>query len=544
MHRVLLGLALLCSSVVAAQQQAPNLILYNGKIFTSSTSRPYVQALAIRGDRIVAIGNTDTLRALAGTHTRLIDLHGATAIPGINDAHHHFDIQPSKVDVSFETMDPTWTEVKDGIAAALIKSPDARLLIVSLGIGGNVFGNPSITRDLIDEIAPNTPVMLVTVGHGYLFNSSALRFYGVAENQPDPSGGRFERDSQGRLTGAVREYAALNMLRTAADAVPDSAAREQVRRALDDAAKFGITSIQELSYMMPPARAVKLLEELATKIRVRVVRMPGTSGAGRNIAEGKGMPSHPTDLVTVSGSKWLLDGVPTEGTFTKRGQWKFPSAPPFDSVFLDLPVTFPSAEIATMLKETLIAKDQLLVHVSGYLSAKQMLDGMKASGGARVWSPRRVCFELGDGLLPSVLGQVAQYGVVVVQNPSHLMLVAVPGGSAFQQAQPLKSLLTAGIPLAFGSDGLLNPYLNMMFATVHADRPSEAITREQAVIAYTLSSAFAEFQETEKGTLEPGKLADIAVLSQDIFTVPTKQLPDTLSVLTLVGGRIIYDAKH
>lgn len=108
--------------------------------------------------------------------------------------------------------------------------------------------------------------------------------------------------------------------------------------------------------------------------------------------------------------------------------------------------------------------------------------------------------------------------------------------------QPLRSLLAAGIPVALGSDGPTNPYLNIMFAITHPDRPSEAITREQAVIAYTATSAYAKFAEKDKGTLDPGKLADLAVLSQDVFTVPAQVLPKTKSVLTLVGGKAAYDA--
>jgi predicted amidohydrolase YtcJ len=106
--------------------------------------------------------------------------------------------------------------------------------------------------------------------------------------------------------------------------------------------------------------------------------------------------------------------------------------------------------------------------------------------------------------------------------------------------QPLKSLLDAGIPLALGSDGPTNPYLNILFASMHPNNPAEAISREQAVMAYTSGSAYAEFAEKDKGTLEPGKLADLAVLSQDIFKVPPPELPKTQSILTMVGGKIVY----
>ena len=142
---------------------------------------------------------------------------------------------------------------------------------------------------------------------------------------------------------------------------------------------------------------------------------------------------------------------------------------------------------------------------------------------------------------PDLVQRVRDYGIIVVQNPSHLMVLGQPGRPAFEKFQPLKSLLSAGIPVALGSDGPTNPYLNILFATTHANRPSEAITREQAVTAYTLTSAYAEFAEKEKGSLAIGKFADLAVLSQDIFTVSPRKLPNTRAVLTMVGGKIVLD---
>ena len=274
--------------------------------------------------------------------------------------------------------------------------------------------------------------------------------------------------------------------------------------------------------------------------------MPGTTAAGRDVEEGKRVPRNPNGLITVSGTKWMTDGVPIEGTFTAREAIKMPAGPPFDEIFAELPLTFPEKEIAAMLKESLKDNDQLMLHVSGYRAAKAVLDAMDATGGKSVWAGRRVRFEHGDSLFPDLVGRVKHYGIVVVQNPSHLMglsSVASSGVAAFSKAQPLRSLLAAGIPLALGSDGPTNPFLNIMFATIHGDRPSEAITREQAVVAYTLTAAYAEFTEKDKGSLDPGKLADLAVLSQDIFQVSPQDLPKTESILTMVGGNVVYDSK-
>jgi predicted amidohydrolase YtcJ len=543
MRKIFLYFGLFCLGTSAlAQQGDPDLILFNGKIFTSVEAHPYVEALAIRGERIVATGDTKTIQAMAGPKTNAIDLHGGTAIPGINDAHHHFQLGPPEVDVDLQTPDPSWAQVKDGIVAAVAKNAPNSLISVTIGF--KVFGDRSIDRDALDQIAPHNPVSLGTfTGHGLILNTAGLRFYNISDNQPDPMGGRFERDAKGRLTGTLREYAIMNIERAAADRVPDSAAIVQLRQQLDEEAKYGVTSIQELSITMRPSRAVSLLETIATQIRVRVVRMPGTTPAGREIEEGKGVPAHPASLITVSGTKWLADGVGIEGTFTPRGEWKIPAKPPFDSLCTDLPLEFPKGEYRAMLQESIKNNDQLLLHVSGNLSVETVLDAIDASGGKSVWGGRRLRFEHGDGIYPDQFAPIKQDGIIVVQNPLHLASIVPPGVVAFEKAQPLKSLLAAGIPLALGSDGPTNPYLDIMFAANPGNRPSEAITREQAVTAYTLTSAYAEFQEKEKGTIEPGKLADIAVLSQDIFTVPAEELPKTVSVLTLVGGKVVYKAK-
>jgi predicted amidohydrolase YtcJ len=520
MRKTFLYFGPFCLATTALAQQAhPDLILFNGKIFTSVVARPYVEALAIRGERIVATGDTKTIQAMAGPKTNAIDLHGGTAIPGINDAHHHFQLGPPEVDVDLHTPDPSWAQVKDGIAAAIAKNPPNSLIVVTIGL--QVFEDTSIDRDALDQIAPHNPVSLETfTGHGQILNSAGLRFYNISNNQSDPMGGRFERDAKGRLTGTLREYAIMNIARAAADRLPNSAAIVQLRQQLDEEARYGVTSIQELSITMAPSRAVSLLETIPTQIRVRVVRMPGTTPAGRDIEEGRNVPAHPANLITVSGSKWLADGL-----------------------FTNLPLEFPKGEYRAMLQESIKHNDQLLLHVSGNLSVATVLDAIDASGGKSVWGARRLRFEHGDGIFPDQFARIKQDGIIVVQNPVHLAPFGPPGVVAFEKAQPLKSLLAAGIPLALGSDAPTNPYLDIMFAANPGNRPSEAITREQAVIAYTLTSAYAEFQEKEKGTIQPGKLADIAVLSQDIFTVPAEDLPKTVSVLTLVGGKIVYKAK-
>jgi len=525
---------------VSGGPASADLILVNGKIFTGNDARPYVQALAIRGERILAAGDSADIAVLAGTRTRQLDLGGRVAIPGINDAHDHLEVRPpDRVAVRTKSRNPDWEELRAALSARAAATPAGTLL--EAGIGDRIFNNLAVNRDSLDEVTADHPVLLATLtGHAELFNSAGLERAGIHEDTPDPQGGRFERDAAGRLTGVVREYAVLQADRNLANATTDADAAKQLQETLATAVQWGITTIQDMSNEFAPTRAVRLLEGLPTPIRIRVMRMPLTTAAGRDTREGRGMPLHPAPLITVSGTKWLLDGVPLEFTLDPRGShasWR--ELPSFDELARTLPLIFPQAEMKAMLRESLQNHDQLLLHVSGYPAAAAMLHLMQASGGAPVWATRRVRFEHGDGLFPDLIPLAKSLGIVVVQNPTHF---AVLGEDVQKLAQPVRSLIAAGIPVALGSDGPLNPYLNIMLAVTHPHQHSEGITPEQAVIAYTRTSAYAEFTEHDKGTLEPGKLADLAVLSQDIFTVPLPKLPETKSLLTLVGGRIVYDA--
>ena len=542
--------ALACSAMILsltgalaiARPAAPDRVLVNGKIFTGDAGHPYVQALAIRGERILATGTTARIEALADRSTKRFDLRGRTVIPGINDAHNHLEVHPpDRIELDLESPDPSWPEMKSAIASAVRSAPKGSPIHAT--IAWKSFRDLAVNRDTLDRVAPDNPVVLETLtGHALIVNSAALKRAGIRENQPDPMGGRYERSPDGRLTGVIREYAAFNVKRALSELTSDADAVAELRKTLSEAARWGITTLQDMSSRMAPGRCVALLEKVPTPIRVRVMRMPGTTPAGRDIRESRPAPRSSNPLVEVSGTKWMLDGVPIEGTFAPRDD---PST--MGDFVMHEGLMFPGTELAAMLRESLNDHDQLMVHVVGYPATAAMLDAMESAGGPSVWAGRRVRFEHGDGLTPDLIARSKAMGIVVVQNPTHFDAAKLNPdlSGVFEKikGQPLRSLLAAGIPLAFGSDGPTNPYLNLMFASLDPNRPSEAISREEAVAAYTLGSAYAEFAEKEKGSLVPGKLADLAVLSQDIFTVPAPELPKTVSVLTLVGGKVAYDAK-
>lgn len=289
-----------------------------------------------------------------------------------------------------------------------------------------------------------------------------------------------------------------------------------------------------------PERCAALFERVPPPIRVRVMPFGLMDEHGRITNEGRVSNLHLSPLVTVTGTKWLLDGTPIEHSAAMRQPY---ADRPSTSGELD----FSEKEMETMLRESLQRNEQLMVHVVGDRTIETFLNAMEATGGEKVWAKHRVRLEHGDGLMPDLVPRAKRLGVIVVQNPTHFTLgelfVKRFGEKRSQMLLPVRSLLEAGIPVALGSDGPMNPFLKIMLAASHPGNPKEAITREQSIIAYTLTSAHAEFAEKDKGSLKPGKLADLAVLSQDIIKVPAGDLPKTESVLIMVGGKAVYDAK-
>jgi predicted amidohydrolase YtcJ len=276
-------------------------------------------------------------------------------------------------------------------------------------------------------------------------------------------------------------------------------------------------------------------------VRMRLIRWPATDQQGRDVKEGLDLPLHPPGmpLVTVSGTKWVLDGTPLERGMAVRGEYR--DRPGWSGA-----LNFPESEIVAMLRETVARNDQSLLHAPGDKTIDAVFKAMIAADPVEShWAARRVRLEHGDGLFLDLVPLAKKLGVVVVQNPTHFdpgMNPVIARFGPMSPYCPLRSLVATDIPLAIGSDGPMNPGLNIMFAITHPLSPSEAITPQQAVTAYTRGSAYAEFADKEKGTLAPGMLADLAVLSQDIFKASPGDLPKTSSVLTLVDGKIIYDA--
>ena len=519
----------------------PDLILTGGKVFTADSTRPWAEAVAIRGERITAVGPTDEITRLAGPRTRRIALGGRVVVPGFNDAHEH--VGAAEYGVSFsmgvEPMpDPGVAEVLDSLRALAGRTPAGTWLHTVVGL--RVLEDTTARRAALDRVGPNHPVLLwVWTGHDVLVNTAGLRALGIPEDVRDPLGGHYGRDAEGRLTGHLDDYAEWAALRRLYSSLPDSVLVGEFRRYAAEGLRLGITSVQNMNGYLDPAATTRVLRAARLPIRLRVIPFPMTDARGLRDDEWRGIARDPAPRTTVSGVKWVLDGSPIDRRALMR-------APYADRPGWYGQLQFPVDTVRAILARALATREPLHLHVVGDSTPRLVFALMRELAPDSAWRPLRVRIEHGDFVSGDLLPVARRLGVVVVQNPSHTGLdpamVRQRFGRVPENFQNGRSLVAAGVPLAFASDGQpRNPFVHLMFAVTNPLHPGEAFTREQAVTAYTRGSAYAEFAEHEKGTLAPGMLADLAVLSQDIFAVAPEALPATSSVLTLVGGRIVHD---
>lgn len=512
------------------------MILTGGRIFTADSAHPWATAIAIRGDRILAVGSDAEVERLRHARTRHIALNGKVVVPGFNDAHTHLGGGIKAINFATSdnpTPDPALGVVLDSITAIAARTPAGTWITTS--IAETVLGDPMARRGALDRVAPRHNVYLQGwSGHGAVINSAAITATRL-DTLRDPVGGWFERTASGSVTGRIDEYLHFGLLQrlTIANGVAATVAAFAAQDR--ESASFGITSVQDMSTGFTPSMLAAVSRAGVIHVRHRVIPFEMTRVGGRATTWHT---MRPTDALTrVSGVKWVLDGTPVERLALMR-------APYADRAGWYGRGNFSLDSITTLLRDALQRKQQPMLHAVGDSTIALVFTAMRAVAPDSVWRALRPRLEHGDQLMADQFDDARKLGIVVVQNPTHLALPLLHdrwGADRASRSEVLRGIVAAGIPLAIGSDGPANPGLNIMLASINPTNPAHALTREQAVIAYTLMSAYAEHAEREKGSLVAGKLADLAVLSQDIFTVPPPALPGTTSVLTVVGGRVTLD---
>ncbi|MGB1239746.1 MAG: amidohydrolase family protein, partial [Pseudomonadales bacterium] len=312
---------------------------------------------------------------------------------------------------------------------------------------------------------------------------------------------------------------------------------EVIKEEADKLLRWGVTSIQDMP-LVTPERYLRLIDKADLPIRIRYIRIPTTTTEGRDVDESADLPKHPfgNPKITASGTKWFLDGTPmervaaTRKAYADRPGWK-------GRMFFD------NQQIEEMIAKPEEWRGQLLLHCHGDRCAENVMDSMQAVSDGD-WKAKRLRIEHGDGIVGELIDQAAELGVIAVQQPHHLVLQQIFRSRYGEDTQflRLRSLIEAGVPLAFGTEGLDSPYAAFPYAVNHPLDASESITREQVVDGFTRVAAFAEFEEQQKGQIKAGMLADIAVLSQNLLNVSMEKITETQSLLTIVDGEIAYDA--
>lgn len=509
-----------------------DIILVNAKVFTSCLDMPWCEALAIHGGLIVASGTNESIRALATTNTQVVDVGGRTVIPGFNDAHMHHTPDPSGIRLPVDPMvNPSFDEIRPLISEAVAASPPGTWIYSVMG--EQLINDKRLNRLTLDEISPVHPIIFLGMtNHTNVVNTAAMRRLGISEEEPDPVGGTFERlPGSHKISGRINEYAQWSAQRCLASMATIEEGVTSLRNLSGECVRWGITTLQNMSWT-PAERYVEMLKSADLPIKVRVIRFPPSGPEGRILSEGRNLKRVISERIEVHGTKWILDGTPVEGAAAIGRPYSKDSPDSGRENFI-------ASDVSHMLRESLAANEQLLLHAIGTTALETVLNAAETLKPVVDWKAKALRVEHADGLTKPQVERIKNAGVMVVQNPTHFWFYL--NNEVFNVFDgPFQSLVDAGIDVAIGSDGPLNPFLSLMAAITHPARPHEAMAIESAVRAYTHGSAISEGKGASKGCLTSGYCADLAVLSQDIFSIDVEQLPATRSVLTLVDGNVVY----
>ena len=549
----LLLITLAFSAQVLAQAPA-DLVLVNGKIWTVNDKQAEVEAVAVLGNRIAAIGSTEEIRKWVGANTKVIDLQGKRVTPGFNDSHVHF-LDGGMGLASVQLRDArTPEEFRDRIRDFAAKLPKGRWILNGNWDHENWTPPALPTRRLIDAVTPDNPVFINRLdGHMCLANSLALKLAGVTRETPDPPGGTIVRDAGGEPTGVLKD-AAMNYVYKVIPSPSEEVMAEAIRAALAYAAENGVTSVQDMS-ASPEVFGVyqKLLAN--GELTVRDYGHQPLSEWGRLARVGV-RAWFGNDKLKIGGLKGFADG--SLGSTTAL----------FFEPYLDAPKTsglpsdemFPEGKMLNNILDADRAGLQVAVHAIGDKANKTILDvfaEVVKRNGAR---DRRLRIEHAQHLRPDEIKRFGPERVIASMQPYHAIddgrwAENRIGPNRAKGTYAFRSLLDAGATLAFGSDWFVAPmeplmgiYAAVTRRTLDGKRPQgwvpeQKITVAEAVRAFTMGSAYASGDEKVKGSIEVGKLADLVVLSADIFKIDPVEIEKAKVVMTIFDGKALYQRK-
>lgn len=549
---LVVGLGVVAIAAQAPTAAAPDLILVTGHVLTVDRAFSTAEAVAITGDRITAVGTTARIRALAGPGTRVIDLGGRTLIPGLMDNHLHSAGGGPGVDLSRAR---SLADVYAAVAARVRDTPAGGIVVSNSDWHEAQLREKRLPlRDDLDRVAPGHPVVLVRGGHEYVVNSAALTRWGIGEQTPEPAGGRLTRYPDGRLNGELVDAAKALVTLPPAPAVSPEA---RMAARVAEFAKLhaaGLTSVRLPGIGVDDYRLLERMRQAGTlTMRVNALLRPGGSPqAVTTTLDGSGLQQGQGDhWLRVGGVKLAVDGGFEGGLMREPYEEPWGERGTFKGLQTQSRESFEATVTALNARGWRVA-----THAVGDAAIDLVLDVYERAHRARSIVDRRWSIEHAFIGRPDHLPRMKALGLALaVQNHLYLAgpsLVQYWGPARAGLTTPVKTYLDAGLPVSSGTDAPVVPYppLWTLYHFVTRDTiaggvlgADQRISREQALRLATNGNAWLTMEETDKGAIEPGKLADLVLLSEDPLTCPPERLRDARVLLTMVGGRIVHDAR-
>lgn len=552
------GFCLAIAGFEAAPFQADkaSLIFRNGNVYTVNDRQPRAEAIAVKGDRILFVGSNADARKFEGAETRVIDLRGATVLPGLTDAHYHLSgVGMREMRLNLEGT----TSLADFLTKVKARVEQAKPGDWVTGRGWiETFWKPQTfpTRYDLDRIAPNNPVYLTRAdGHAGIANSAALKLAGVTKDTASPFGGEIMKNKQtGEPTGMLLDGAQGLVQRHVPRGGADEADRALIIGA-QRSVELGWCQIQNAGGSYDDVQRLdRLYQQGKIKLRVyQAVHGPGVS-ANRLIKEGATVGAF-DNRFTLRGIKVVFDGA-----LGSKGAALLEPYSDYDTTGL---LTAKETEVFPMLVEALRAGIQVETHAIGDRANRIVLDlyekalNTVAADQRKVPEPRwRI--EHAQILHLSDIPRFSRLGVIPSMQPSHAIgdlhfAQSRLGIKRLEGAYAWQSLIKSGVVIAGGSDAPVErgePMIEFYAAISRKDlrgfsgagwHPEQAVTREQALKMFTIWAAFAAFEEKIKGSIEPGKLADLTVVSADIMRIAEMEIPKTRTVMTVINGEVAFE---
>jgi predicted amidohydrolase YtcJ len=544
----------LAGTALAQSRPAADLIIRNAKIWTVDRDHPEAEAVAILGDRIVAVGSNQEIDAWRGSNTQIIDAAGKRLLPGFNDAHVHFTSGGQQLD-NVQLNDATSPQEFARRVAERAKKTAKDEWIVG-GDWDETKWTPAQlpTKDLIDPLTPQTPVALDRYdGHMILANALALKLAGITAKTPDPDGGVIVHDTQGNPTGALKDAAADLVYKVIPDPTHDQR-RHSIERALEHAASVGVTSVQ---HMNPDYADIAIYAELLQegKLTTRIYAAPLISQVDDQVKIGI-RHAFGGPYLRIGALKAYADG--SLGSATAYFFEPFNDQPGNRGLLSD------AMHPISMMRDRMMKADadglQLCTHAIGDAGISAILDIYAEVDKAHGPSDRRWRIEHAQHMAAKDFDRFAQLHVIASVQPYHAIddgrwAEGRIGHDRSSRTYAFRTFLNHGVRLALGTDwnvAPLNPMLTLYAATTRATLdgknpngwfPEQKLTIREAIDAYTMGSAYAEFQENVKGSITPGKLADMVLLSDDVLTIDPVKIRDVTVLKTWVGGKLTYETK-